>query len=316
MPSPEKTKWTSRYKRTELNEPPKLRAADEQILEWFLPGKFKYLTPRMLAVLLDYKVDSVQKRLRVLFDAHYLKRIYRPQGPTGSAEVVYTLDKMGAKHLTQLTGQKAKVYDTKGPNEYRLMLDHALAINTFLVCVIAACEVTENVSLAFFYPDHEFFWRVDMGEKKFETLVPDAVVGLIKDGVQRNFFIEVQRSTGKTKQGIKSKDERYTVRRKLQRYHVFRKSPYNYLGQFPNEDYPELKNLKNMRVLYISEAGGQEYDNALEIGKKASGNTQGSALVWFTQLEEIDISEPGSVFREIWDIPHNDLRDKMMGLLG
>ncbi|MCA9732655.1 replication-relaxation family protein [candidate division KSB1 bacterium] len=307
MSSSTTTKWTSRYKRAELDEPLKLRKVDEQILEWFLPGKFKYLTPRMLAVLLDYKIDSVQKRLRVLFDAHYLKRIYRPQGPTGSTEVVYTLDKVGAKHLTQLTGQKVKVYDTKGPNEYRLMLDHALAINTFLVCVIAACEVTENVSLSFFYPDHEFSWRVDMGEKKFESLVPDAVVGIIKDGVQRNFFVEVQRSTGKTKQGIKSKDERYTVRRKLQRYHTLKKSPYNYLDQFPNENYPELENPKNMRVLYISEVGGQEYENALEIGKKASGNTQGSALIWFTQLENIDIERPESVFGEIWDVPHDVL---------
>lgn len=77
-----------------------------------------------------------------------------------------------------------------------------------------------------------------------------------------------------------SKEQRDTIKEKIKRYYRFYKDEEWF--NFPNADYPEIENLKNMRVLVITDVGDQEHQNLIQLARDIDEKKKESVCFGFS----------------------------------
>ena len=325
-------KRKSRF-REPTGEDVRLRKTDFTIFELYGPGKLKQfdrLTADLIALLTDrWKArDRVNTRCGQLFDAKYLKRYNPPAAPgEGSKKVVNLLTTKGANALKEhligeanrkvqageLTLQEANTWveiieqETKSiknfnPREYHQDTEHSVTTNWFRALVQGACRQRDDIELLYQYPDHSLGFRLGHRQLKGEVFIdPDTFHGwrLINQPPEtgvNNFYVEVHRSSRKTKQ---TKDERKrTIERRLKDYRNFK---YFQLYQGIQDNCPEVENWKNMRVLWLTETGPIEHENLIKLTRDTVGRDGKSlGLFWFAKKSDFDLASPESLFAPVW----------------
>jgi len=299
------TKWRSRYKRADTTDkkPLRLSETDIEMLNWFSPLNFTYLTADLIAALVDRSLNQVQHRLRKLWDHRFIERLPPQRNPfhSGSEKIVYYLDKKGADALSEYLQDLIKPPKVDRES-YQLQLSHKLLTTWFITLIIIATRKRDGVVLRYRYNDREFSHKVKIGDR-VEAVVPDSVFGIDRSKKPtRNFFLEVQRATRKTKESELTRDQRKTVSAKFQRYYHFYKN-----GEYKNisrDEYPEMKNHKAMRVLVLTDVGDQEHENLIELARSVDTRGDGLRLFWFARASDFDLQNPGSVFSNVWRTPN------------
>ena len=151
----------------------------------------------------------VQRRLRQLVDAGLLRRVVQPVFPnehTGSKPFVYTLDRAGAKAVSDFTGlgfaEISWQPNTTDRKPGYLFLDHTLAIVDVYRALTGACRA-HDVTLAEWTTDR-FLRRhpahvdvsLEHGRRETVSLVPDGFYRLVLASHQSAWlFLEMDMGT-------------------------------------------------------------------------------------------------------------------------
>ena len=244
------------------------------------------LTTSQIATLFFGSHKRACVRLRDLFDASWVDRIFRPV-VVGSAEVVYILGKEGVDRLAKEMGM-----DRRETNEVRLrfqepkslFLDHYLEINQFRVALWVAARSKGYKLLDWKYEtdlkikvegELPRVIRVKDPEKagRFIPVVPDGFFGLeTLDGKPHYFFLEVDRGTMEPAR-FKRKMTGYT------RYRVER-------------IYKRHLNIPGFRVLTVTNRVASLLSTAAELRPERF-----QSMFYFADVESII---PDKLFTAIW----------------
>ncbi len=302
---------TTEKRRSKFKRAPKrklyLTDNDLEILKLFGPEKlygFNYLTAEIIAAITGRYYNRLQRRLRELYDHKYLNRYFPPYEKIGgSAKAVYMLSRGGADILNEEYDEPVKVLDFD-PEAYHPQLEHTTTTNWFRGLTMGACRRHSGVKLFYQYPDHHFKidFKVNLPQESFTAgLRPDWFFAIRRDGLPvRNFFVELQRPTRKTKNSSKASEVR-SVKKKFRDYYYFYKlEGFNHISE---EDYPDVMNLKNMRVLILTDTGDQEHENLIKLARDVDERGRGLRLFWFARVQDFDINRPESLFKEVWRTP-------------
>jgi len=301
----------SAYKRLdkEALKPLRLNDKDVELLKLFGPRQFTYLTAELIARLTSRELNRIQHRVRDLWD-HRLLRRWRPpiivneEAAGGSQKAIYLLDVAGAEVLKERAGIEARVIDFD-PSDTHPMLDHAIAVNWFRALTTLACLKRTGVKFLYQYLDRELSvrFKVKLPERELlATVVPDWFFAVDRnDQPVRNFFLEYQRSTRKTKRAGSNSQPLRTVRDKFRDYYYFYKD--RYWESLSDKDYPDIQNLQNMRVLVVTEMGDQEHENLIKLVRSVDERGKGIRLFWFAKRSDFDLAHPETLFAPVWRTP-------------
>jgi len=244
------------------------------------------LTTSQIATLFFGSHKRACVRLRDLFDANWVDRIFRPV-VVGSAEVVYILGKEGVQRLA-----KEKGIDRREVNEMRvrfqepksLFLDHYLEINQFRVALRVAARSKGYKLLEWKYEtdlkikvegELPRVIRVKDPEKtgRFIPVVPDGFFGLeTPDGKPHYFFLEVDRGTM----------EPARFRRKMTGYARYR----------VERIYKRHLDIPGFRVLTVTNRVSSLLSATTELRPERF-----QSMFYFTDMEDVT---PENLFTAIW----------------
>jgi hypothetical protein len=299
----------SRFKKTSIfhRKSIYLGQKDIEILGLFGPGpfnKFNYLTSDLIAAVTGRPLNRVQHRMRDLYDHGYLNRYHPPyERIGGSSKSVYLLDKLGAAVLSEHLDEHVKYNRDFDINSYHQHMEHILLTNWFRVLTIAACRDYNGAELQYHYPDHYF--RLKFGHQKNKknfTVEPDLLFGISKIGYPSdvsNFYVEIHRPSRKAKES--SRKQINTIAKKLTAYKRFWE--HEVYKSIDNEDYPDIRNWKNMRVLMVTDVGYQEHENLISLARKIDDRGKGLRLFWFARKQDFDLNKPETLFNAVWKTP-------------
>lgn len=212
--NPQPSRRRPRFRRAATPPPFRLTEGDLAILK--LLAQHRFLRSDHIAALVDRSRDRTNDRLARLFHAGFLDR---PRAqldfyPTsGSAPMVYALDRDGARLLADLslTAPSKRDWGRANRDAGRPFIEHQLAIMDFYVGLVRGCR--ERMDVQLITPDELFaampeatrnarnplMMRAAIGRDGRRLIVgiePDLVFGLrYPDGSRRCFMVEIDRGT-------------------------------------------------------------------------------------------------------------------------
>lgn len=171
-------------------------------------ASYRLLTTSQLARLFFTTKKRAERRLRQLYDAELVERIFRPV-IRGSAEILYILDREGVNTLVQERGgDRAEIQTarTRAKSLKTFFLDHFIEVNQFRLSITLSAPA-HNSSLIFWKYEHELqnknkkgvliSDRVTDPENPSQKIpvTPDGFFGLKTPRGNAYFFVEVDRGT-------------------------------------------------------------------------------------------------------------------------
>jgi len=171
-------------------------------------SSYRLLTTSQLARLFFTTKKRAERRLRQLYDAELVERIFRPV-VRGSAEILYILDREGVNLLAQVQGRdRAEIQTarTRAKSLKPFVLDHFIEVNQFRLSITLSAP-KHNSSLIFWKYEHELqnknkkgvliSDRVTDPENPSQKIpvTPDGFFGLKTPRGNTYFFVEVDRGT-------------------------------------------------------------------------------------------------------------------------
>jgi len=184
----------------------RIRERDIEILEALY--SYRLLTTSQLASLFFRTKKRAERRLRKLFDAELIERVFRPV-VVGSAEILYVLDKGGMNLLAHARGiDRGAIQATRARAKKLkpLFLDHFIEVNQFRLSVTLSAP-RHRCEMLFWKYDHELQNKNDKGVLISDRVVdpenptqripitPDGFFGLETPKGKAYFFVEVDRAT-------------------------------------------------------------------------------------------------------------------------
>lgn len=184
----------------------KIQPRDIEILKAI--HSYRILTTSQIASLFFGTKKRAERRLRKLYDAELIDRIFRPV-VMGTAEIIYILDSLGISVLSQKTGMdRGEISDSqqRARKLKSLFLDHFIDINQFRVALTLA-SASNSCELLFWKYENELKNRSKEGvliadkvrdpENPGRTIpvAPDAFFGLQTPKGKAYFFLEIDRAT-------------------------------------------------------------------------------------------------------------------------
>ena len=170
---------------------------------------YRLLTTGQIATLFFPAKKRAERRLRQLFDAELVERIFRPV-IRGTAEVIYILDRDGVSLLAEEMGLdrgEINMARKRAKSLKPFFLDHFIEVNQFRLCVALAAP-SHQCELLFWKYDHELQNRNEQGVLISDRVVdpenpggekipvtPDGFFGLETPRGKAYFFVEVDRGT-------------------------------------------------------------------------------------------------------------------------
>jgi len=202
-----KSQRRSRFKRAPLpNSLTRVQQRDIEILEALY--SYRFLTTSQIESLFFNTKKRAERRLRKLYDAGLVDRIFRPV-VVGSAEIIYVLSGYGVNLLSQETGvdrEEINEARLKSQNQKSLFLDHFIDINQFRIALTLSCK-TSNYAILFWKYENELKNVNEQGvlisdkvkdpENPSQKIPvsPDAFFGLETSKGKAYFFVEIDRAT-------------------------------------------------------------------------------------------------------------------------
>jgi hypothetical protein len=240
---------------------------------------------------------AVQRRLKLLWQAGYLQRVFRPvRTGEGQAAIAYALDEAGATVLARHSDadrEKLGVRRGRRPLE-TLFLDHTLAVARCWAALATACERTANLRLVDWRGESALKReglaervRVRAAESEREILVmPDGTCCLVLDDAHRaRYFLEVDMGTASNT----------VVAEKMRAYAAY------VLTAHYAEHYGEGRCF----VLWVA-AGPRRLQNALRtIGRVAAEEPALRERILGATLDDMT---PGRVLDPIWQVAGSEER--------
>ena len=254
---------------------------------------YRFLTTSQTASLFFNSKKRAEQRLRKLYDAGLVDRIFRPV-IMGSAETIYVLSKFGVSILSQETGIDTEtISDTrlKAKKLKSFFLDHFIDINQFRVALISASE-SNNYDTLFWKYENELKNKSEQGvliadkvndpENTGQKIPvsPDAFFGLETPAGKAYFFLEVDRAT-------------MTNTR-------FKRKMTGYARYWLDGVYQEKWGYKTFRVLITTTTN--RLANLLETTSQIR-ERQLLPIFYFTDRKNIT---PEKLFSEIWKVPNTE----------
>lgn len=262
-----------------------IQERDKQILSLLV--KYRFLTTSQLHRLCFGARSKALKRLRQLYDANLVNRLFRPV-IVGNAEIVYTIAPKGLSLLKgyQNTGDLSENL-TYGKRT-QLFLEHELALVKFRLAAENSCD-ERGIEILFWKstPQLRILQKGKLIVEKIKCLdgtilplLPDAFFGIRTQKGKSFFFVEMDMGTESLKR-IAAKFKAYV----------------NYLrnGQFQNR-----WGYKAFRVLVIT-TSQKRIDNMIQFAK---AHKSFSLLFWFATQEQAECSE--SIFAHSWLCASNE----------
>ncbi len=257
---------------------------DLEILRWI--NALHYLSITQIKRLVfpeNSSKQSTQRRMKYLFHHGFVKRVFPlvQFDKSAASSCAYCLDKKGAE-LLEANGIEPYSFVKSGEVKH-MFLQHALELSEFMIILHLALKDNLILEVKRFVCDFEVKSRFDndagmarfklwsehrhTASKKSFIVYPDIMIILQGKGdfagVERLFFVEIDRGT----ESLTS-----VIRDKVVGYHLYREqNVFKKFGKF-----------KNFRVL-IQTNSAKRMDNM----RKALTNIEGSDLVWITQDSKI-----------------------------
>ena len=291
-------KRRSRFERAQLSAV-RIQARDIQILETLY--NYRFLTTSQIAALFFNTKKRAEHRLRKLYDANLVDRIFRPV-IVGSAETIYVLGRDGVTLLSRETGtDTAEISDIR-LNAAKLkpfFLDHFIDINQVRVALTSASEIN-NYNMLFWKYENELKNKNEQGlliadkvkdpENPGQRIpvAPDAFFGLETPAGRAYFFLEVDRAT-------------MTNTR-------FKRKMTGYARYWLDGVYQEKWGYKTFRVLTTTTA--KRLPNLLETTSQLR-EKQLLSIFHFTDRDNIT---PERLFSEIWRVPGDGQNKSLFGV--
>lgn len=252
------------------------------------------------------KTSKARERLKFLFHHGYLDRIPLPVGASSWAwRPVYRLARKGAEHIAAEQGIPVQqvAYWGKGDDRTRrhtqvslLFMEHALQINDVRVAFAIAAK-KEGYHIDKWFDDTTLKSQAQkdyvavpqgMGTRQY-AVIPDSFFVLNLGSRAAAFFLELDRAT--------MPQPRWTAR------------VLAYLTYFRSGKYTARYQMKSLRILTVTTTEAR-----LSNLQKSTRNAGGSALFWFTTLEELTASSV--FFSPIWRLANDEPEGARKTLLG
>jgi hypothetical protein len=281
----------SRFNRR--TKPPQVRiqARDIEILNAL--SSYRFLTTTQVTSLFFNTKKRAEHRLRKLYDAQLIDRIFRPV-IKGSAEIIHILDRFGVNLLAEETGidrGEINAARQKAKSLKSFFLNHFIEINQFRVSLTLAAQ-NQNYELLFWKYETELKNQNEQGiliadkvkdpENPSQRIpvAPDAFFGLGTPKGKTYFFLEVDRATM----------DNSRFKRKIKGY-----ARYWLDGVFQ-----EKWGYKAFRVLTTTTK--RRRPNLMQTTSEIK-EQQLLPIFYFTSRENIT---PEQIFNEIWQVPNDE----------
>jgi len=251
------------------------------------------LTTSQLAQLFFKSKKRAEQRLRQLYDAKLVERIFRPV-VVGSAEAIYILDTNGVNVLTQELGiDRGEINNArlKAKTLKPFFLNHFIEVNQFRLSMTLAAPA-HDCELLFWKYEHELQNRTDKGVLISDRVVdpenptekipvtPDGFFGLQTPKGRGYCFVEVDRGTMDNPR--------------------FKRKMRGYARYWLDGVYREKWGYRAFRVLTATTK--RRVPNLIKTTNQLS-EKQLLPIFYFIDLENIT---PASIFSEVWHVPTQD----------
>jgi hypothetical protein len=210
------TKRTRRPRFRRASEPPVFRVTDDDVVILRLLARHRFLRSTHIAALVARSLDRTNDRLLRLFHSGYVDRPraqldYYPT--SGSGPIVYALDDLGARLLTERDGTAfANIeWSRKNREAGRPFIEHQLEVVDFQVALELVFRPRTDVRLIHSdeliaaFPEHTRIMRNPVlmrvcvshnGDSQEVGVIPDVIFGIaFRDGSRRCFMVEIDRGT-------------------------------------------------------------------------------------------------------------------------
>ncbi len=132
----------------------------------------------------------------------------------------------------------------------------------------------------------------------------------------RTFFCEIERSNQRTKNPQSQRRRYKSLRAKLEAYQFYYLTrPWLSWDEQKRQKYKDIQDLRNLRVLFITEGMGQkEFANLLALARDIDEKGQGLRLFWCVRLEDLNHHNPlENIMQPVFTTPVKD--DRLRSLL-
>lgn len=234
---------------------------------------------------------AVQRRLRLLWQAGYLQRVFRPvRLGEGQAAIVYTLDDLGAVALARHDGVDRDRFPVSRRHQTveALFIEHTLNVARVWAALATACERTSNLRLVDWRGERALK-RAGLAERvrvrraqaeKEVLMMPDGTCCLVLDNRHRaRYFLELDLGTAPNA----------ALAEKIRGYAAYLRTAH----------YAETYGEANCFVLWVA-AGTRRLANALRILGAVVREEPG--LRGRVLAAELDTIHPGSVLGPVWSV--------------
>ena len=266
---------SSKWKRQKNPGRMVLQPRDREILK--AVNSFRVLSRAQIETLFNFKcVRRVNKRLRKLYDHHYLSRFFLPT-IRGSAKAIYYLGPKGIPIVSENFGVDINLIKLKRKATSKLkglFLNHALELNDIRIAFSFGLKNYPNMKLERWIDDYDCTQEYNapgLGNDITKRFRPDGYLRFYYHDNPFGFFLEYDRST-------------MTLRRFTAKVHSY--------IEFGNLGYYRRRfGLSEFRVLVITKTGNRLYN------LKRAVETINKTIFRFTTIDQI---RPNTLFNPIW----------------
>jgi len=238
-------------------------------------------------------LSRARKRLLQLCQHGYLKRIVKPiRMGEGSSMFLYLPARRG---LQLISGDAASKKTHKRLSSFST--EHALAINTFRICLeLATCRL-KDIFLNSWKEGRELMMKAgtkDKGIIRRISIIPDAYFTVKLDERIFHYFLEIDRGTSDLK--------RITLKCR------------GYLNIWNDKIAQAKFGMRSFRLLYVT-ASDKRLANMLEQLRKLKSHHQRLDIILTTATRYYSLANPSRLFEPIWNILDTEGNIREIGLL-
>lgn len=295
MEQPNPKERLKRFEVTKAEVPFRMQDRDRDIIKHVYDNRF--LTTKLIALLVGGSEQVVRTRLRKLFQNKYLLRksgqfneptVY---GLTDKAYEDVLVSQYGIeKDTPRMTEKNRGVIDDR-------FINHELLIAKTRVTLTLALRDRQDANLAEWLPDKERINKYTVigegGREQTRTFTPDSFITIIKDEGEyecdKYFFLEADRHT--------QDNERFC--KKMRKYWDYQFAWKKEMGTDANDKH------FGFRVLVVALSDARA-DNLRRKTIQADSQKKGSVMYWFTSETKFNPEDPETILQPIWQTPKDD----------
>ena len=259
---------------------------------------YRYLTSSLFKRLFNEKsLRTVQYKLQQLWLKGFIKRIRLPHLiGKGSSEIIYALNRNGLNLIEDdncfINSENIKRYISNRPRNI-FQIKHLLSINCFLVSLEVSSSKfnVEILEIRTYYNRPVILeYNPSNDSIKNNTIIPDAMFILSRNGKEALFFLEIDKDTEPIKSF--SKNNRSNFSQKVEIYNKI----------LETNDFLKFGNFKGFRILTVTPS-----TQRLESIKDSISELVDNECFWFATEDEI--KEKNILTDAIWYVSRdNNLR--------